>query len=653
MAEERAPVAAALAALDRDPAEAERFCRAALAENPDLTEVRVLLSEALRRRGSLSEALDEARVAAARRPFAFDTQRQLGQVLEQAGDLSGAIAAFAQAARNQPTHPTIWRELARLHTKIGDEAAAQAALARHAAFAETARAMQYRDTARAQQTLREHLHTYPADAEAHRLLAEICLAQGAADLAERALREAIEAEPTHVLARRALAQLLNRQSRYQEALTEARSLLTLAPADDGAARLLATALVNLGAYEDALAVYQELLERTRAQPDILLSYGHVQRTLGAYDESVRAFVEAIDRAPGYGEAYWALANLKSYVFDAATRQRLSDALARSDTSRQDRVALNYAAGKALEDERNYAASWSHYQEGARLQRSIAGYNAAATTEAVSKAIARFSADFLAQRSNLGAPAHDPIFILGLPRSGSTLVEQILASHSAVEGTLEMPDLPLAARELALAKGARAGATYLDVLAEAEPGLLRELGERYLNAAGARRRLGRAFFVDKQPTNWIFVGFIALILPNAKIIDARREPLSCCLSCFKQLFAGGQGFSYGLADLGNYYRDYLRMMRHWDQVLPGRVHRVIHDDLVVAPEPTIRSLLAYCGLPFETACLSPHLTSRAVHTASSEQVRRPISADVLNAYAPFDPWLGELRGALGDALDNWR
>lgn len=639
--------------LNRDASLAAQLCEQMIADGEAVAEARIILSEALRRQGRLPEARKVAEAAVAHQPMSFDPHRQLGVILGELGDAKRAGEALAAAGNVIPAHPTIWRELAEQSRKAGDEAQARLVSARHNALEEAARAMQYGDAARAQLVLSEYLLRQPEDIMARRVIADAYLAHGQVDAAEEALRECLKSEPEHIFARRSLVRLLNRQSRYQEALEEVRLLLEKAPGEEGSERLLASTLVNLGAYDEALQIYQQHLSRNPAQPEIWTSYGHVQRTLGAYDEAVRAYRQAISYAPNNGDAHWFLANLKAYTFSQDERAQMEEALRRTNLSRADRVAFHYALGKSYEDSKDYDVAWSHFQGGAQLQKAASGYNAAATSDAVSMAIRRFTSDFLTPRLDAGAHAEDPIFILGLPRSGSTLVEQILASHSSVEGTLELPDLPLTARELAIATAVPAGGSYLDALDRAEPALLKRLGERYLAATQIRRRLGRAFFIDKQPANWIFVGLIALILPRAKIIDARREPLSCCLSCFKQLFAGGQGFSYGLKDLGAYYYDYVRLMRHWDQVLPGRIHRVIYDDLVVEPENAIRDLLEYCGLPFEPQCLTPHRTERAVHTASSEQVRRPISTAELHAYRPYEPWVDELKESLGHALAGWR
>ncbi|MFZ1007145.1 MAG: sulfotransferase, partial [Candidatus Sulfotelmatobacter sp.] len=284
-----------------------------------------------------------------------------------------------------------------------------------------------------------------------------------------------------------------------------------------------------------------------------------------------------------------------------------------------------------------------------LRKAALGYYADETSAHVKRCITLFTAEFFLEREGVGAPAPDPIFIVGLPRSGSTLIEQILSSHSAVEGTMELPDIMSIARRLGGKKKKKDASAYPEILATLSPAMFSTLGEEYLQRTRIQRRLDHPFFIDKMPNNFLHVGLIHLILPKAKIIDARRHPLGCCFSCFKQHFARGQGFTYGLADIGRYYADYVRLMAHFDTVLPGRVHRILYEDLVGNPEQEVRRLLAYCGLPFEEACLRFYETARAVRTASSEQVRLPIFTEALEHWRNFEPWLEPLKEALGPVL----
>jgi hypothetical protein len=314
--------------------------------------------------------------------------------------------------------------------------------------------------------------------------------------------------------------------------------------------------------------------------------------------------------------------------------------------------FHFAIGKAQEDATSYAESFGHYSEGNRLRRATSRYDAAETSRHVARSKALFTPDFFSARAGWGCPAADPIFIVGLPRSGSTLIEQILASHSAVEGTTELPDIAVMARALGGGKSWSEKSRYPEVLAELDADRIRALGEQYLEQTRIQRKTGKPYFIDKMPNNFAHAGLVHLALPNARIIDARRHPLDCCWSGFKQHFARGQNFTYSLEDIGRYYRDYVELMAHFDQVLPGRVHRVFHETLIDDTEAEIHRMLHYCNMPFEPACLRFYETERAVRTASSEQVRRPINREGMGQWRNFEPWLAPLRAALGPVLEAY-
>jgi hypothetical protein len=356
--------------------------------------------------------------------------------------------------------------------------------------------------------------------------------------------------------------------------------------------------------------------------------------------------------PELGESYWSLANLKTFRFSAREIGAMSSALRGKDLDAHERFHFHFALGKALEDEADFEQSFEHYAEGNRLRRLEIRYDADEHRERLSRSHTLFTRDFLRERAQVGCPAPDPIFIVGLPRSGSTLLEQILASHSQVEGTMELPDIIAMARRLAGTADDSDGANYPGVLAELTGDEWRSLGEEYLERTRIYRKRATPFFIDKMPNNFVHLGLILLALPNAKIIDARRHPLACCLSGFKQHFATGQHFSYNLEDIGWYYRDYVEFMAHFDRVAPGRVHRVFYENLVDDTQTQVRALLEYCGLDFEPSCLRFYENSRAVRTASSEQVRRPIFRDGVQQWRNFEPWLQPLKTALGAVLEAY-
>jgi len=403
--------------------------------------------------------------------------------------------------------------------------------------------------------------------------------------------------------------------------------------------LKAATVARLGDFEEAIALYESVLARAPKQARVWMSYGHILKTVGRQAEGVDAYRKAIAVNPNLGEAWFSLANLKTVKFDEADIAAMRAALDQLNLGEEDRFHLEFALGKAMHDAGDAEEAFAHFAAGNALRRKTQPYSRKDTTQAVDRAIATFTRESFEDRRG-GCEAADPIFIVGMPRAGSTLVEQILSSHSLVEGTSELPDLPAVARKNpGYPKSALA-------LSEVER---TALGEEYLERASVQRRTDRPFFIDKLPNNWLYVPFIQLILPNAKIIDARRHPLGCCFSNFRQHFARGQAFTYDLTDVGNYYADYVRLMAHVDAVLPGKVHRVFYERMVDDTEAEVRALLAYCGLDYEPACLDFHETKRAVRTASSEQVRQPIYRDATEDWVRYEPFLGSLKDALGEVL----
>lgn len=499
----------------------------------------------------------------------------------------------------------------------------------------------------AERLLRPHLKEKPTDVAAIRMMAELAGRLGRYGDAENLLRRALELAPGFTAARANLATILYRQNRSAEAIEMLDTLLDGEPANPAHQNLKAAALGRIGGYEEATALYAEVLARFPDQPKVWMSYGHVLKTVGRQGDSIAAYRRALAIAPALGEVWWSLANLKTVILDQADIAAMTEALAAPGLAEENRLHLHFALGKALEDEGEAERAFAHYAEGNRLRRAQIRYDADETDRQVDRAIAFYSPAFLAERSGLGCTAPDPIFILGMPRAGSTLIEQILASHSQVEGTMELPDIPALARKLK-----SNGADYPEGLAALSAGELKALGEDYLERTRIQRKTGRPFFIDKMPNNWAHAGFIHLILPKARIVDARRHPLACTFSNFKQHFARGQGFTYDQTELGRYYRAYVRLMRHFDAVLPGRVHRVLYERMIEDPEGEVRRLLDHLGLPFEPACLRFHETERAVRTASSEQVRRPINREGLDQWRPYELWLAPLKDALGPMLDAY-
>ncbi|OZA74080.1 MAG: hypothetical protein B7X77_08975 [Caulobacter sp. 39-67-4] len=542
---------------------------------------------------------------------------------------------------------------------LADKAGAETALAqqlrastRDPALIEAAAALIDNRLGEAEQRLRDHLADHPADVAALRMLAETGARLGRYEDAERLLVGCLEIAPGFAAARHNLATMLYRQNKSAEALAQIERLTDRDPRHPGYANLRAAILSRLGEYDTAIGIYERMLAEFPGQPKGWMSYGHALKTVGRQADCVAAYRKCLDLAPGLGEAWWSLANLKTVKFDAADRAAMAAGLEQPDLTDDDRLHLHYALGKALEDARLYADSFQHYAAGAAIRRQQVDYDPDENHADVARSRAVFTPALLAATAGQGCPAPDPIFVVGLPRSGSTLIEQILASHSQVEGTMELPDLIVMARRLGGKANRRADSTYPEMLAELSPEALRELGEEYLERTRVQRKTDRPFFIDKMPNNFAHTGLIHLILPKAKIIDARRHPLGCCFSGFKQHFARGQAFSYDLTDIGRYYADYVALMDHFDTVLPGRVHRVIYEAMIADPEGQIRALLDHCGLPFEPACLSFHENDRAVRTASSEQVRQPIFKDAVEHWQNFESDLEPLKQALGQCLATY-
>jgi tetratricopeptide (TPR) repeat protein len=493
----------------------------------------------------------------------------------------------------------------------------------------------------AERLLKPHLKTDPFDVRAIRMLAELAARIGRLRDAEALLRRAMEIAPGFVAARANLALVLSRMGRPAEAMELLDAALEAEPDAIGHLNLKAASLGRLGDFDQAIRIYEGVLERAPAQPRVWLSYGHMLKTLGRQAEGVDAYRRAIALKPTLGEAWWSLANLKTLRFDEADIEAMRAGLGAADLSEEDRFHLEFALGKAMHDLGRADQAFAHYARGNALRRERQPFRAEELTRTVDRCLEIFTRELLSSAG--GSEAADPIFIVGMPRAGSTLVEQILSSHPLVEGTSELPDMPVIAREIGPYPGSAARMSGEDRQAA---------GETYLKRTAVQRRTDRPFFIDKLPNNWLFVPFIQLVLPNARIVDARRHPLGCCMSNFRQHFARGQDFTYDLADLGRYYSDYVRLMAHVDEVLPGRVHRVIYERMVDNTEAEVRDLLAYFGLPFDPACLAFHETDRAVRTASSEQVRQPIYQGAKDEWQLYAEHLGPLCAALGPVLDAY-
>ena len=580
-----------------------------------------------------------------------------GRLLATRPDLAAAQAREILAV--VPASVEAWGLLAEALSRQGDTEGAGRAYAGQIAASvhepelqQAAAALADNRLAVAERLLKPFLKRHPDTVAALRMLAEVAGRLGRYDDAEALLARCLELAPGFAPARHNHALVLYRQNRPAEAIAEADRLLAGEPGHPAYRSLKAAALAQIGEYDAAIEGYQGVLAEHPLQPKGWMSLGHALKTVGRSDESIAAYRRSLEQQPGLGESWWSLANLKTFRFSAADIAAMQAQLARADLAEDDRLHLHFALGKALEDQTLDAEAFAHYREGNALRRRAIAYDADETSAHVVRSKALFTPKFFAARAGQGCAAPDPIFVVGLPRSGSTLVEQILASHPEVEGTMELPDIASIARRLGGERRPGEAPAYPEVLADLAPEQLKALGEEYLERTRVQRKTGRPLFIDKMPNNFAHVGLIHLILPRAKIVDVRRHPLGCGFSGFKQHFARGQGFTYDLTDLGRYYADYVALMAHFDAALPDRVHRVIYERLVEDPEPQVRRLLAYCGLDFDPACLRFHETARPVRTASSEQVRQPLNRDGLDQWRRFEPWLGPLKAALGPTLEAY-
>ncbi|MEL6528760.1 MAG: sulfotransferase [Pseudomonadota bacterium] len=567
------------------------------------------------------------------------------------GDANAAFSAFVQATRFNSALEASWREQARLATELGrsdEAAAAQAQLDRLVSLPRELVAVTNHlhegRLLRAEEICRHFLRQNPRNVEGMRLLARIGVELGILEDAEFLLESAVTFEPENVQLRLDYIDALRRRQKFERACEEAEALYQRDPANPLFQSRLAIESMQAGEFERAFELFDAVLEKLPRDHSTLTSKGHALKTMGRQDEAVASYRSAFEARPDHGDAYYALANLKTYRFIDAEIAAMREQAARPDLAFMDRVHIAFALGKALEDREDYEGSFRHYEEGNSLKRAQTRYSADGMSEELARQKQFCTAELFEKHAGQGCEAPDPVFILGLPRAGSTLLEQILASHSQIDGTLELPDILALAHRL---RGRKAGqplypANLHDLAGED----LAKFGQRFLDDTAVHRE-DAPLFIDKMPNNFRHIGLIHLILPNAKIIDARRAPMDCCFSGFKQLFAQGQEFTYGLTEIGRYYADYVGLMDHWDAVLPGKVLRVQHEDVLDDLEGQTRRMLDYLELPFEDACLEFHKTDRAVRTASSEQVRQPINRKGQDAWKPFEPWLGDLKAALGE------
>ena len=631
--------------------------RPILAETPDHVDALYMRAVCHRYLGQFDAARESLHKLKSLMPSHGRARQEEGHLYRAMNEPEMALQAYAQACRLNPALVSSFRARVELLSGLGrsQEAAQVAAQLRRLErlpkpLIAASDLIAQGKLLRAEDICRKFLQKNPHHVEGMRLLADVGVRLGVLDDAEFLLESASAFEPNNLPVRIDYIQALRKRQKFDKALAQAGELLASNPDEPQFQSIYAVVSMQLGKFDDALAYFDKVLERLPGDAVTWTSKGHALKTGGRFDAAVDSYREAYRRQPHHGEAYYSLSNLKTYQFTDAELARMLDQEGNAELTDADRVFLYFALGKAYEDRDEYESSFGYYRKGNALKKAGSRYDAE-----------QMSADLAAQRrvctealfenqSGSGCAARDPIFIVGLPRAGSTLLEQILSSHSQVDGTHELPNiLSLAHRLRRRGGGSEAG--YPEVLGTLSAPQLRELGEAFVADTRIHRQ-GAPMFIDKMPNNFRHLALIKLILPNAKVIDARRHPMSCCFSAYKQLFAEGQEFSYDLQDLGRYYGDYVELMDHWDAVLPGFVLRVQHEELVADLESQVRRMLEFCGLPFEEACIRYYETERNVRTPSSEQVRQPIFTEALEQWRHYEPWLEPLKTSLGSVLDRY-
>ena len=604
------------------------------------------------------EALETLAQLKALAPQYARAYQEEGHVFRALTQPDRARASYQQAVRLNSALPAAWRELAALYRKAGDakqHAVADAEYRRLAALppelVSVSSLLQERKLYKAEKLCRAFLKKTPHHIAAMRLLALIGMELFVYDDAEFLLESCVELQPDYLPARLDYIKVLHRRQKFEKALEQAR-ILRDSNRDNRLYELtLANENVAVGNFDEALDVYDRVISEHPDFDQVHLSRGHALKTIGRLDEGVESYRDAYRARPDYGDAFWSLANLKTYRFTETEIAHMRDYVERPETSDTDRFHFCFALGKAYEDRNEFVESFSWYERGNVLRLAGVRYDPDRAEQSMALQAKICDETLFRDKAGLGSEREDPIFVVGLPRSGSTLLEQILASHSLIEGTMELPNIIATAHRLNGRRLLTEEARYPAILAELSGDHLQKLARTYLEDTAIHRK-DAPRFIDKMPNNFLHIGLIHLMFPNAKIIDARRHPMACCFSGFKQLFADGQEFTYGLDEIARYYRGYVELMKHWDHVLPGVVLRVHYENVVAHTEEQVRRLLDFVGVPFEDACLDYYRTERSVRTPSSEQVRQPIYTQGLDYWRNYESSLADLKSSLTPELNEY-
>ena len=635
--------------------DASAVLTAMLVENPGHIEGLYCLAVCQRQQKQYTQALATLDQILVHAPNHARAHQERGYVYRAMAQTSKAITALEKAVELNPALYGSWKVLAR-QPGYPRRQEAQQNVAWLSGLPEelvsVLSLMHQKKLHRAEQLCRHFLKSHPHHLEAMRLLAKLGSAFKVFDDAEFLLASCLHFDPDFKRARLDYVTVLHKRQKFHKALEQAQILLDSDPGNPGFQFTLGNALQATGNYAAAIETFEDVLKKYPDKHLIHLTRGHALKTMGRVDDAIEAYRKSYEVKPDFGDAYWSLANLKTYRFLPEERHQMRDYEAAATTDQDDRIHLCFALGKDLEDSECFEEAFSFYQRGNSLKSRQDEFDIKLLDAGLDIQMEHFDAAFFKAREQAGCPAPDPIFIVGLPRAGSTLLEQILSSHSQVDGTLELANIIGLAHRLNGREVSQDNPLYPGVLSTLSPDALTKMGEDYIEDTKYLRQ-GAPFFIDKMPNNFRHIALIHLILPNAKIIDARRHPMACCFSGFKQLFGEGQQFSYDLEYIGHYYRRYVEIMAHWDKELPGRILRVQYEDVVADLEGQVRRILDYCGLPFEQACLDFYKTKRAVRTPSSEQVRQPIYTSATDQWQNFEPFLEPLKRALGPALTNFR
>jgi len=636
-----------------DLAEAENLCRRALVTFPHDPNILCLLGEVLLKKKRTQEALSWFTRALVHFPGYGRALEGSGKSLLAEKKPGKAVKFLKRAAIRLPNRVSTHLALGRALLMAGRAEEADQALKRalaldpgRATVAHASELVEDERSAEAEKLLRNHLADSPDDPRAMRLLAQIAMDSNHRKAAVKLLKRTVEVAPDFVLAWNNLADLYMKEEKFDLALETAQQAIAIDPAQAHSYVVKGNVLSKAQRHDEALEAYDQALANGAGHSGALCSKGHVLKTVGRTPEAIDIFRQCIRLHPGFGEPYWSLANLKTFSFSDDEVKVMEELVEREDLPEENKVNIRYALGKHYENQEAWKTAFGHYRAGAQLRRPHESYDPVQNQVVHERAIRVFNEELLAARKGWGDPSGGAILIVGLPRSGSTLIEQILASHSQVEGTMELPDLARCIREVSRSRYDRS--EYPEAVNDLSEKDVLALGQRYMRST-MRYRTGKPFFIDKMPNNFSHIGFLHLILPNARVINARRHPLDSCLGCFKQLFYKGQSYTYDFFELGQYYLQYQAIMDHWHELLPGKVLDVNYEDMVADQEGQTRRILDYLGLPFEEQCLRFWETERPINTASSEQVRRPIYSSGVNFWKNYEPWIGELKEILEPIL----